>query len=99
MMQRFVYLAALGVALSGCGSKSDPGPAIGVAECDEYMRLAHACLDEAPKSARPSLQREIDDNRQLWTKAYAAGGFAKDSLVGTCRTFTRALERRPACKK
>lgn len=98
-MQRFVYLCALGVALSGCGGKSDPGPAIGVAECDEYMRLAHACLDDAPKATRARLQSEIDDNRKLWTKAYAAGGFAKDSLEGTCRVSTRGLRLHPACQK
>jgi hypothetical protein len=98
-MQRSAYLCALGLALSACGAKSDPGPAIGVAECDEYMRLAHACLDDASKAVRPSLQREIDDNRARWTRAYAAGGFAKDSLVGTCRASTLALNRYPACKK
>jgi hypothetical protein len=98
-MQRFVYFCALGVALCGCGTKSDPGPALGVAECDEYMRLAHACLDDAPKAARPSLQKDIDDNRKLWSKAYAAGGFARDSLTGTCRTSTLALKHHAACKK
>lgn len=99
LRRRFVYLCALGITLSACGTKSDPGPAIGVAECDEYMRLAHACLDGAAKAARPGLQKDIDDNRARWTKAHAAGGFAKDSLVGTCRASTLALKQHAACRK
>jgi hypothetical protein len=99
LIRRLAYFCALPITLSACGTKSDPGPAIGIAECDEYLRVAHACLDDATKAARPDLQKEIDANRALWTKAHAAGGLAKDSLATTCRVSTRALERHPACKK
>jgi hypothetical protein len=74
----------------------EDGSPVGVAECDEYLKLISECLEKLPPEARGAMEQGIKQSREAWKQAVAAG--AKDSLQPGCKVALDALKKNPACQ-
>lgn len=97
-MKHVTYgIAALALALAGCGSKEDAGEAAkaesgevaaaagastsGVPECDEYLTKVMACVNDKI----PEAQREVVKQGIEASKAGWAAVTDKAALANTCK--------------
>jgi hypothetical protein len=81
----------------GCGKSSDgAGPAasaegaIGVAECDEYVKKMEAFLDSLPEEARTAREPGFKAMRAAWRDA-AQTPAGKEGLAATCKAQLASL--------
>jgi len=80
-----IFLAA------GCSKNNDAGEntagseqAIGVVECDEYVKKMDAFLADLPEEARSARAKGFGAMRDAWREA-AKTPAGKDSLKATCK--------------
>lgn len=84
-----LFVAAL--LLSGC-NKSEPEEgktesaegALGVPECDEYLKKMDAFLDSLPEEARTAREPGFKAMRAEWREALKQPG-GKENLAATCK--------------
>ncbi len=86
--------------LIGCNKGSDgEGPAaasegaIGVAECDAYVKKMEAFLDGLPEEARAAREPGFKAMRAAWRDAAQAPG-GKEGLAATCKENLATLPSR-----
>lgn len=104
-------LTAAGVG-SGCGDggasggdkKSEGGDktasstdAIGVSDCDDYLKKAEACTSKQPAEGRASWEGSIKASREAWKKG-VTGPQGKDAVLVSCKTALQNLDQNPLCK-
>jgi hypothetical protein len=84
-----LFVAAL--LLSGCnkgeqaeGHTEAAEAALGVPECDEYMKKMDAFLDSLPEDARAARAAGYKAMRSEWREVLKQPG-GKDSLAATCK--------------
>ena len=75
--------------------------AIGIAECDDFLRKYEACVtDHVPAATRAQYQAGMDQWRKTW-KSIAAQPAARPSLVTACQqalASTKAATSTYGCK-
>jgi len=70
--------------------------AIGVAECDDYLKKATECFGKNP-AAKAALEPALKANKDAWSKA-AATPAGKDGLKVGCKAALDGLAQNPMCK-
>lgn len=97
-------MAAAGFAV-GCGGgdkkeggdkAASGGDAIGVAECDDYLKKAEACTAKMPAEGKAAWESGIKTSRDAWKAA--ASGPGKDALKTSCKAALDGLNANPTCK-
>ncbi|MDC3953816.1 hypothetical protein [Polyangium jinanense] len=68
----------------GEGTAAESEGAIGVAECDAYVKKMEAFLDSLPEEARAAREPGFKAMRQAWRDAAQAPG-GKEGLAATCK--------------
>jgi len=72
-------------SLFACNKGREAGEeAIGVAECDEYVKKMEAYLDGLPEEARAAREPGFQAMRKAWREAAQAPG-GKEGLAATCK--------------
>lgn len=94
----FVAFAVIAMGL-GCGEQPAPEPsaapaepaapaagdAIGVAECDDYLKKVETCIAEhVPEDAQAMQRQSMDDMRNQWRQA-AENPTAREGLAAGCK--------------
>ena len=91
----------LTVALTACQQQSGPpssasatskltaapvgADAVGVPECDDYLKKYEACvMSKAPATGRVALKQSFNQTRTAWRSALAAPG-GREGLVTACK--------------
>jgi hypothetical protein len=103
VMVALITMSGLLLWGAGCGKdepKSDTGSAagaIGVAECDEYIKKFDACLAKMPAAAKPAQEQASKQLRDGW-KAAAATPQGKEGLKTGCKAALDSLAQNPMCK-
>jgi hypothetical protein len=88
----FLVFAAL-LVCSACGgqetsqSSTTPGPAeaIGVPECDDYIKKYLACVDRMPAAAQDTARSSLNQMRDQWRQA-ASTEQGRTGLAMSCRS-------------
>jgi hypothetical protein len=63
------------------------GDSIGIAACDDYLTKYEACIaDKVPAETRAALKISLDQTREAWRSAIAAGTSTSD-LESACKTM------------
>lgn len=62
---------------------------IGVPECDAFVEIFAACIDEHPPGSREALERSLSEAIKAY-KTVAADPVARDSLVSACEAAQKA---------
>ncbi|MDI3286975.1 hypothetical protein [Polyangium sp. 15x6] len=82
---------AVSLSMFGCnkgsdgeGTAAESEGAIGVAECDAYVKKMEAFLDGLPEEARAAREPGFKAMRQAWRDAAQAPG-GKEGLAATCK--------------
>jgi len=92
-MRRETIAVVFAVSLTtvGCGKGNDAAGtaaesegAIGVAECDAYVKKMEAFLDGLPAEARAAREPGFQAMRKAWREAAQAPG-GKEGLAATCK--------------
>ncbi len=78
------------------GDKASGGDAIGVAECDDYLKKAEACTSKMPAEGKAGWESGIKTSREAWKAA--ASGAGKDALKTSCKAALDGLTANPLCK-
>ncbi len=97
-----VLLCAAVLLAAGCGKKDEAGEdtagseqAIGVVECDDYVKKMDAFLADLPEEARAARAKGFGEMRKAWREA-AQTPAGKDSLKATCKAQLDMLGAAPA---
>ena len=66
--------------------------AIGVPDCDDYIRKYETCLAEkVPQEKRAELRRTLDQQRNKWRDA-VTGGESQDAVAQQCRSANNTAQ-------
>lgn len=86
-----VWVCAASLVMFGCnkgsdgeGAAAESEGAIGVAECDAYVKKMEAFLDGLPEEARAAREPGFKAMRNAWREAAQAPG-GKEGLAATCK--------------
>jgi hypothetical protein len=95
--QKCVLLGAVVILAVGCGNKEAGGEdtagseqAIGVVECDDYIKKMDAFLADLPEEARSARAAGFAAMRDAWRET-AKTPAGKDSLKAACKAQLDAL--------
>ena len=95
--------ALLALLVAGCG-KSEEGKtgtsadAIGVQECDDYLKKVEACMSKVPAEGKAAMETAMKSNRDAWREA-AKSSAGKDALKTGCKAALDAFTgANPSCK-
>ena len=82
----------------GATTASGGGDAIGVQECDDYIKKMTACLEKLPGPAKAASEPAFKQMRDSWKQTAASGAAAKAALQTGCKAALDGLASNPACK-
>ncbi|MRG92625.1 hypothetical protein [Polyangium spumosum] len=90
--ESIVWVCAASLLMFGCGKSSDDAEgtaaesegAIGVAECDAYVKKMEAFLEGLPEEARAAREPGFKAMQKAWREAAQTPG-GKEGLAATCK--------------
>jgi hypothetical protein len=89
--ETFAVVVAVSLTLFGCnkgtegeGTAAESEGAIGVAECDAYVKKMEAFLEGLPEEARAAREPGFKAMRNAWRDAAQTPG-GKEGLAATCK--------------
>ncbi len=91
-LEAFAQLGLLGGAAEK-PPEAPTGAAIGVAECDAYVKAMTACVDKMPEAGRGAAQTAMKEVVDAWVKAAATGDAAKGALATGCKEALNASKQ------
>jgi len=109
MTKRLVGVLVLAMATSGLAVGCDGekpkegdkpvggGDAIGIAECDDYLKKAADCSSKQSPEMKPAWDQAIKSSRESWKKN-AAVTATRDTTKLSCKTALDNLTMNPICK-
>jgi hypothetical protein len=95
--------ALLAALLAGCGKKDGgstaaSGEAVGVAECDDYLKKVDACSAKATPENKSAMEASMKANRESWKEATKTEA-GKEALKTGCKAALDAfIAANPGCK-
>jgi hypothetical protein len=94
--------AFLMILAAGCGKEEEKtaasGDAIGVAECDDYLKKVESCMGKMPAEGKAAMESAMKTNRDAWKEA-AKNTAGKDALKTGCKAALDAFtSANPTCK-
>ncbi|MBX3190408.1 MAG: hypothetical protein KF819_25635 [Labilithrix sp.] len=93
-------IALCGLCAFACNKKEEAsasGGAIGVQECDDYIKQYQACIDKMPAASKSTAETGFKVQVDAW-KASAATAEGKAALKTGCKATLDALATNPLCK-